>query len=259
MTLELFKHNPNSILSSSSSSTDYSHRFGGSFADHGWQIQTDLPCRLVYSLDTDDPLLAGLVPLGGMIPLLYEFEFVLNDGEILYQLDGKQIKVLPNKYEYSRDFDHSNYPTEFKRKEIGFNSIQYDPVAPHSALNYQGVFGLSHLNDRQLKSAVAIAKETWHPEKFDGFDDWSDEDYVRNMGCEPFIQSSPSKRCSNPDCSSPIESEFEGIQFREPSVKTIAVQLADSSNDLMFENAFITLYWQYCSACHCFRANHEAT
>lgn len=242
MTLRIFNHHNHSELTAISDASGFGHAFGGTIEEHGFRVTTrrgvsfmnrafailarqasdlvvtDLPrCHLLYCLDLRDERLGVSIPNVKKLPLIYGFHYVSIGGEFSYHVpNDKTIDVITHgAKDFRESFPSTNFPRYFARSAVSFAQRIVDVASAPDALNYQGVFGLQELSDSEMKRAISIAKNEQLVE-FDDFrrnvdDEWDDDSILNAMGRRPFYHAAPSKTCTNPNCTVPINEEYTKI------------------------------------------------
>ena len=239
MALRIFNHQNHSELTAVSATSRFAHSFGGTMEEHGLCVTTgrdvsflnravailtrqrskltvaDLPrCHLLYCLDLRDERLGISIPNVTKLPLIYGFHYVSIGGEFSYYVaNDKTIHVITHSgKDFRESFPFVNFPRYFPGSALALTQRNIDVTSAADALNYQGVFGLQGLSDSQMERALSIAK-TEQLVDFDDFrnnvdDDWTDDSILDAMGRLPFYQATPSKTCTNPNCTVPLNEEY---------------------------------------------------
>ena len=242
----------------------FSHYFGGAAESYGITFSNlENPCQVVLMLDTTDPLVPFSLPGMRYMPLVHGFNYSSNGFEFVYRfVEPNRIEVmLPKNRYHNPDFPYENYPPHFAQQKIGFQQQPFDICDPNDALQYQGVFGLEHLDVSEMEQVVRLAKSTWRDNPFEDplDDDESDIDIVKRLGRSPFMQCAPTPRCENTDCSAEIESVFDDMVFRKPTLQVIAVHEPSANDELLWGMGHVQLIFQLCSECHCITVTNQCT
>lgn len=284
MPVELFDHDRIAISRELPKlGSEHQHFFGGCAGQYGIRIvNAECPCHIVYLLDTADALVPISVSNIRFLPLVYGFQCNTNGGALIYRvLNEQEIEVIaPDPLEFIKDFPYPDYPSHFAKSAVSFEQCVHEQQVAEAALAYQGVFGIDQLSESEMKRAVKIARSTWGSEAFEN-SDWTAEQSVRNLGCAPFYQDKPSRRCDNPNCTAEVEEVFEAEEIelppdlaellgeptmqteeyviRVPTLKVVAIHQPNDDDETMWGSPYFQLIWQLCGECGCLTVNHQCT
>lgn len=271
MPLSLFHHEPLShYCESDSAPNKFGHTFGGDPSSFGLRFANCEPLHLVYRLNQADPATNVNIPGVTWLPLIYHFPYASIYSDLIYRvINDTEIEMLsPLNEEFDDEFPYSDYPSVFPQSPVVFGRRKYDPTLAEDAVPLTGIFGVGQLTDAEMGKAVQIVRETsTHFEDWAadggtpgvGFPDWSEEELVRYVYDEPFMQRKPSRECENPECTTDVSRDEEAEDVRKDSIRVFALLQPDAQNELLWGHLHAQLIWQVCESCNCIRVSYQCT
>jgi hypothetical protein len=266
----------------------FNHTYGGRPDSHGLRfVNLDRPFHLIYRLDLADPTIPVRIPGVSHLPLVYGFRYAAYEGTFVYRmLNEMEVEILaPTELAFDPDFPYRGHPAVFPSAQIGFSQICFDPSSAEDALLFQGIFGLDKLSESELTRAIRIAMadgsyDCYSRNQIPGRT-LTDEEIVRSHGCAPFMQTAPSKSCSNPECTAEIAyhvdafeyeldqatakllgretQKLEGFDIRVDTMRVIGLHEPDPDDELMWGDPYVQMIFEFCDCCHCIRVSNQCT
>jgi hypothetical protein len=271
MPLSFFHHQTLShYCEDSNSPNKFGHTFGGDPSSFGLRFANCEPLHLVYRLNQADPAVNARIPGVTWLPLIYHFPYASIYSDLVYRLvSDTEIEMLaPLTAEFDDEFPYSAYPSAFPESPVAFSKRKYDPALAEDAVPLAGVFGIGQLSDSEMKKAVQIVGRTstlFEDWAADGgtpgvdFPDWSEEELVRHVYDEPFMQRRPTKECDNPECTPQVSRDEKTENLRKDSMRVFALLQPDAQNKLLWGHLHAQLIWQLCESCNCIRVSYQCT
>ncbi len=249
--LQLFDHAHLRCSALRPSEKGTTHWIGGKFSDYGFECNDD-GARLIYAIDQRDQQIAGIIPGLDIIPVCYGFGTIYSDnGSYVYQIENNQIiRVTPRAGSF--EYTYENFPQSFERFPLEVFELDVDLSNAEDAMNYVAVFGLRHLDEKQMILATESIRHFYEdpPENLPIHElNMPIEEFVHHLW-EPFWQDKPSANCQNPECDSTESLTTVALLSDHPHPK---VRIWDDS----FDHADVQLAVQYCPECSCITTSNQ--
>ena len=247
MPVFLFDHETRSVFEGtfSTEAGEYPHIFGGNATRCGVSnMNLDPPLHFLFGLSTQDPSVRQVAPKydGPLLPVFFGFSYP-NEAGYVYRHVGNEIKIKsPRDLQYDHQWFGDEFPSLFQAGFLHFTPYECDVTRAVDALEFAAIFGLDHLADEELETAIEyVRRETdlfqaWH------MLDCSDKELVDFAYIEPFWQRKPSAACRSRQL------------CRRDTLRVIAILNPD---DEIPCDAQIIL--QHCKDCGCFTTTYQCT
>lgn len=103
----------------------HKHSFGGTLSRPVIPPGCSVPCHLLYTIDTEDPMFPVRIDGVRYLPLIYCQQY--NAAAISYRVEGESIIVdWIESLDWDKDFPYENYPSEFPRRDIVLRPVDLE-------------------------------------------------------------------------------------------------------------------------------------